>query len=247
MAGVQPVEELRVAGRAPSGRSGDSTLITSAPARPRSRPHSGPAHIDDRSATTAPVSPAAGDGGAMRAACHEGQLRSMSGAAVGSTAAGTPSSWAAPASSSAGRTSAAAASPSAASTARGSTEIAASFRPSTPRIAGTAVRSSGRLSVTAHQPSAERSRKLEPPAEVLPRRVYPASAARAVISSAGSGRTRFPVSRVTCASSSVTVSSMARTGAGDGTGAPSGCPVSDIAPDAAHSSTAQHSSMTDYR
>ena len=74
-----------------------------------------------------------------------------------------------------------------------------------------------------------------------------ASAARAVISSAGSGRTRVPVSRVTCASSSATVSSMARTGAGDGTGAPSGWPVSDIAPDAAHSSTAQHSSMTDYR
>ena len=42
--------------RPPSGRSGVSTLMTAAPASPSSRAHSGPAHIDDRSTTTAPAS-----------------------------------------------------------------------------------------------------------------------------------------------------------------------------------------------
>ena len=100
----------RLPDRAPSGRSGVSTLMTCAPASPRSRAHSGPAHIDDRSATTAPASRALADGGAMRAVRHGGQLPVTGTVGVGRAAAGTPSSWAAAASSSAGRASAAASS-----------------------------------------------------------------------------------------------------------------------------------------
>jgi hypothetical protein len=70
-------------------------------------------------------------------------------------------------------------------------------RASEPEIAGTAATSSARLSVTAHQPSAASSRKLDPPAETWPARVKPASAARPVISAAGSARTCFPARAVT--------------------------------------------------
>ena len=63
----------RLPERAPSGRAGDSTLMTFAPARPSRRAQSGPAHIDERSATTAPASRAPASGSAMRVARHGGQ------------------------------------------------------------------------------------------------------------------------------------------------------------------------------
>ena len=75
----------------------------------------------------------------------------------------------------------------------------------------------------------------------------PASAARTVISSAGSALTRVPVLVVTWANWSVTEPSIASTGAGEVTGAPFGGPVSAIAPDAAQSSTAHGSNMPHYR
>ena len=45
----------RLPARVPSGRPGLSTLTTVAPARASSCPHSGPAHIEDRSATSRPA------------------------------------------------------------------------------------------------------------------------------------------------------------------------------------------------
>ena len=114
----------------PSGRDGVSTLMTSAPASPSSRAQSGPAHIDDRSTTTAPASRAPADGAAIRLTRPEGDHRPAPrpgplspgrqlgpirrpprrGRTDGSAPAGTPSSCAAPASTSARVPSAAASS-----------------------------------------------------------------------------------------------------------------------------------------
>ena len=157
--------------RVPSGRAAVSTFTTVAPARASSCPHSGPAHIDDRSTTSSPARVPRRCGGPTR------RTTGAAAAASPSTAAGRPSNRA-----------------------RSTTSAAA--RPSRPRPrwratdllhaqpistrAGTASTSSGRDSVSAHQPSRAASSRVAPPADTRPRRDSPSSAARPASSSAAS-------------------------------------------------------------
>ena len=62
LAGVEPLVELPVPRRAPSGRVVDSTFTTPAPARVSSRAHVGPAHSDERSTTRSPATVRSGAG-----------------------------------------------------------------------------------------------------------------------------------------------------------------------------------------
>ncbi len=145
----------------------------------------------------------------------------------GSAAAGTPSSWARSASSALVPRLAVSSSAS-----HGSPET------SCPTIALTMSRSSGRLRLTAHQPSAVRNSRHAPPADRRPSRWYPFNAARPARIAPGATSTRVPSSSVRAASAEHVSSARPNAGAGDRHGAAAAGPVNSIAPDAAQPSAA---------
>ena len=159
--------------RVPSGRARDSTLTTVAPARASSCPHSGPAHIEDRSATKSPFRPRGA------AALPSVVIRGGAAAVSPRAATGRPSRRARAV------TSADAFSATHCLTAGHGSSPTASDSSS----AGTASTSSCRDNVSAHQPSPLRISRVAPPAEIRPCGDSPSSAARPVRSSAASTAT----------------------------------------------------------
>ena len=165
--------------RVPSGRAGDSTLTTVAPAAASRRAHSGPAHIDDRSTTSR----------SAIGVCAVVPCRVTTGShAVNSpnTAAGMSSSLAR-------------ATKSAAERVRAASAIMSHGSPTSARSnsAGTASKSSSRISVKAHQSSAVGSSLVAPPDEILDGGPSPSSAARPEMISHASTLTGRPPSALT--------------------------------------------------
>ena len=159
--------------RVPSGRPRVSTLTTVAPARASSCPHSGPAHIEDRSATRSSL--------VSRRAAAVPTVVICGGAAGVSprVAAGRPSR----------RARVATSTPAFSPTQRCTAGHGSSSTVSDSSSAGMASTSSCLDSVSAHHPSLLRINRVPPPAEIRPCSDRPSSAARPVSSSAASTAT----------------------------------------------------------
>jgi hypothetical protein len=197
------------------------------PARPSSWAHTGPAHMADRSTTSRSAARRPGPALGPRGRAPNGGEGAAD--AAGSAAAGTASSVARSTAAPAGIRATAPA-----RTAHGSSPspIGASTR------AGTESTSLGRGRLTATHPSAARSRRHDPLADTRPRRASPSTAARPASSAATSTASDPPSAPATSPASRPAASSAGTTAAPGASGGPSGCPVSHIAPLAAHPATA---------
>ena len=213
--------------RKPSGRWLDSTFTTLAPAPARSCEQSGPAHSEERSATS---------GGRDRAAAERCDATTTGSA--GTSASPRPET-AMPSSAPRAVTSATlrSATPPATRSKSESAERPAKWSVGCSSHAETTSTSSGRGSATASHPSAAGSRRVDPLQLVVPWRRIPVSAARSPSSASGStassergspqrsaAELSRPHARCTCAA----------TPSGAPRGGPSESPVSHAAPDADH-------------
>ena len=124
------------------------------------------------------------------------------------------------------------------------TEPAATAPPATraPTTAGTAATSSGRARLTASQPSAARSSRQLPFADIGPRRCQPCSWARPASTCGRSSVTRAPPAALSSPIISASSSARPSTGTAGASGGPSGHPVRCISPERAQASTSQPAS-----